>query len=124
MIALLYGIALVILGSILLGVELGGISDTCNKLWITMSTNQKAYFSNNVDNLISERSKNVSMCGSFALIIGACMIASGVTQHLLYRESEVKWKPPSTSRLPPTDFHEKVEFVYVCYRDDEYDGPH
>ena len=82
------------------------------------------YFSNVVDNLEAERAKNVSMCGSFAIVVGLSIIAMGVTQHLLFSESAVKWKAPSSSRLPPQDQHEKVNFVYFCYRDESYDGPH
>jgi hypothetical protein len=82
------------------------------------------YFSNVVDNLEAERTKNVSMCGSFAIVVGLSIIAMGVTQHLLFSESAVKWKAPSSSRLPPQDQHEKVNFVYFIYRDESYDGPH
>lgn len=43
---------------------------------------------------------------------------------VLYSESESKWRAPNTSRIPIPELHEKVEFIYECYRDDEYDGPH
>lgn len=82
------------------------------------------YFQNVVANLEAERTKNITMCGAFAIVIGLCMMASGITQHLLFSESAVKWKAPSTSRLPPQEMHEKVNFIYYCYRDDSYDGPH
>ena len=64
------------------------------------------------------------MMGAFAIVVGFFVIVSGVTQHFLYSESAVVSKPPSTSRLPPTDQHEKVNFVYFCYRGEDYDGPH
>jgi hypothetical protein len=124
LVSVLYGIALLILGAILLGTELGNMTTTCASVWAKMSQNQKMYFSNVVDNLEAERTKNVSMCGAFAIVVGLSIIVMGVTQHLLYSESAVKWKAPSTSRLPPQDQHEKVNFVYFCYRDESYDGPH
>lgn len=98
--SVLYGIALLILGAILLGMELGNMKTTCASVWAKMSQNQKMYFSNVVDNLEAERTKNVSMCGAFAIVVGLSIIVMGVTQHLLYSESAVKWKAPSSSRLP------------------------
>jgi hypothetical protein len=66
----------------------------------------------------------VNMMGAFAIVVGAFVIGSGVTQHFLYSESAIVAKPPSTSRLPPTDKHEKMDFVYFCFRGEDYDGPH
>jgi hypothetical protein len=42
----------------------------------------------------------------------------------LYSESAIISKPPSTSRLPPSDVHEKVNFVYFCFGVEDYDGSH
>jgi len=123
-IAGLYGVALIVLGAILLGMEMSAMDQTCQGVWAKLSSNQKSYFSNNYDALVQERTKNVSMCGAFAIIVGFFMFASGVTQHMLFSESAVRWKPPQTSRLPQHERHEKMDFVYVCYRDDDYDGPH
>ena len=89
-----------------------------------MSANQQAFFGNSLDNLKSERSKNAGLCGAFAIIIGGFIILSGVSQQVLYSEAESKWRAPNTSRLPISEHHEKVEFIYECYRDDDYDGPH
>lgn len=97
---------------------------TCDSVWAKMSSNQKAFFDNHVSQLRSERSKNVSMMGAFAIIVGFFMLISAGTQYMLYRESAQRWRPPLTSRLPQLENHEPVDFVYVCYRDDDYDGPH
>ena len=111
-ISALYGLALIILGIILLIMELASMSDTCTTIWGTLSQNQKIFFKDNKSNLEAERSKNVSMMGAFAIVVGFFVIVSGVTQHLLYSESAIISKPPSTSRLPPSDKHEKMNFVY------------
>ena len=100
------------------------MSDTCAEIWSKLSQNQKLYYNDNRSNLEADRSKNVSMMGAFAIVIGFFVIVSGVTQHFLYSESAIVSKPPSTSRLPPTDQHEKVNFVYFCFRGEDYDGPH
>lgn len=50
-VAILYGIALIVLGAILLGKEMGNIGLTCDAVWATMSSNQRAFFSNQVTNL-------------------------------------------------------------------------
>lgn len=123
-ISAIYGFTLGILGAILLGIELGSLDDTCTTVWSKMSSNQKLYFDNSFDNLKSERSKNVLMCGFFSISVGVMVIISAVTQQLLFSEGALRWKAPSTSRLPTRDIHEKVDFVWVCYRDDDYDGPH
>jgi hypothetical protein len=52
------------------------------------------------------------MMGAFAIVVGFFVMVSGVAQHFLYSESAVVSKPPSTSSLPPTEQHEKVNFVY------------
>ena len=62
------------------------------------------------------------MMGAFAIVVGFFVIVSGVAQHFLYSESAVVSKPPSTSRLPPTDQHEKMNFVYFSYGGDDYDN--
>ena len=62
------------------------------------------------------------MMGAFAIVVGFFVMVSGVAQHFLYSESAVVSKPPSTSRLPPTELHEKVNFVYLSYGGDDYDG--
>ena len=123
-ISALYGLALIILGIILLITELASMSDTCTTIWGKLSQNQKLFFSDNKSNLEAERSKNVSMMGAFAIVLGFFLIVSGITQHYLYSESAVVSKPPSTSRLPPSDQHEKMHFVYFCFRGEDYDGPH
>ena len=82
------------------------------------------FFKDNKSNLEAERSKNVSMMGAFAIVVGFFVIVSGVTQHFLYSESAIVSKPPSTSRLPPTDKHEKMTFIYAYQRGPDYDGPH
>ncbi len=64
------------------------------------------------------------MMGAFGIVIGVFLIISGITQHYLYSESAIISKPPSTSRLPPTDKHESLNFVYFCFRGEDYDGPH
>ncbi|TNV78195.1 hypothetical protein FGO68_gene8390 [Halteria grandinella] len=124
LISLLYGLALVILGAILLGSELGSIETVCGEVWAKMSSNQKAYFNNTIDDLKSERSKNVALMGVFALILGAAICLSAGTQHMLYGEGARKWKAPMTSRVPQFERHQGVDFVWYCMRDDEYDGPH
>ena len=40
---------------------------------------------------------------------------------MLYSESAIKWKAPSTSRLPKIEGHESVKFNFVCIRDDDHD---
>lgn len=64
------------------------------------------------------------MMGAFAIVVGFFVIVSGIAQHFLYSESAVVSKPPSTSRLPPTEQHEKVNFVYLSYGGEDYDGLH
>ena len=66
----------------------------------------------------------MSMMGAFALVVGFFLIVSGVTQHLMYSESAIVSKPPSTSRMPPSDCHEKMSFIYAYQRGPDYDGPH
>ncbi len=78
-ISILYGVALLILGAILLGTELGSMDETCAQVWATMSPHQQSYFLNNVQNLSAERSTNVRLCGAFAIIVGLFMMLSGVT---------------------------------------------
>ena len=38
---------------------------------------------------------------------------------MLFNESAIKWKPPMTSRLPKMEEHEQLDFVYLCYRDED-----
>ena len=121
---LLYGGVLVALGVIIFAVEMGRLGSTTQEAWDAMSANQQAFFSNSMDNLKAERAKNAGLCGAFAIIIGGFVILSGISQTVLYSETEVKWRAPNTSRLPIPEVHEKVEFVYECYRDEDYDGPH
>jgi len=121
---LLYGSVLVALGIIIFAVEMGRLGSTTQEAWDAMSANQQSFFSNSMDNLKAERAKNAGLCGAFAIIIGGFVILSGISQSVLYSETEVKWRAPNTSRLPIPEQHEKVEFIYECYRDEDYDGPH
>jgi uncharacterized membrane protein len=78
-ISILYGLALVILGIILMILEFASMSDTCSTIWGKLSQNQKLYYNDNKSNLEGERSKNVSMMGAFAIVIGVFVIVSGIT---------------------------------------------
>lgn len=78
-ISIAYGFALMILGAILLGSELGQIDSVCDDVWAKMSNNQRTFFDSNIANLKQERSKNVALCGVFAIIVGAFILISGVT---------------------------------------------
>jgi len=79
LISLLYGLTLVILGAILLGTELGSIDTVCDTVWAKMSANQRAFFDDSIDSLKEERSKNVALCGVFALIVGVSIVVSAGT---------------------------------------------
>lgn len=82
------------------------MDSTCNTVWQSLSSNQKLFFQNSVSNLKTQRTKNVSLGGAFAMIVGAIIMGSGVTLHFLFAESALRWKPPSTSRLPKIEPHE------------------
>jgi len=115
----IYGLILMILGAIELGMELSDMPNIVNEVWATLSSNQKLYFDNSIDNLEAERMKNASLIGAFAIVIGFMIDLMVISLHFLYQESAVKWKPPMTSRLPDLEEHEQVDFVYLCYRDDD-----
>lgn len=51
----LYGLTLIILGAIELGLELSDQPNIVSDIWATLSSNQKLYFDNDVDNLQAER---------------------------------------------------------------------
>ena len=61
------------------------------------------------------------MMGSFAIIIGVFLIISGGTQYQLFSVSAIVWKPPSTSRLPQSEKHEKV---YFSYHQEDFEEAH
>jgi hypothetical protein len=123
-VAFLYGAGLIVLGVIIFAVEMGKLDSACETVWAKMSANQKLFFGNSIDQLKAERSKNAGLCGAFAIIVGGMTLLSGLAQHVLYTESAERWRAPITSRLPSSEKHEKVSFVFECYRDEDYDGPH
>ena len=79
----LYGLAILVLGCIELGLEISGMQSTCQAAWDRMTSNQKLYFQYNVDNLVSERTKNASMIGAFAIVIGFLIIVQVLSLHYL-----------------------------------------
>ena len=114
-----YGLILVALGAVELGLELQNLTTNSENVWQTLSANQKLYFSNDVSNLQSERQKNVATLGAFAIVVGVMFVVQAVTLHLLYQQSAVKWVPPSVSRMPQIESHEQMDFVYLHFRDEE-----
>ncbi|CDW77782.1 UNKNOWN [Stylonychia lemnae] len=115
----LYGLIIVVLGIVELGVEFSNMDATCATVWKRLSSNQKLYFENSQDNLVSERSRNAAMIGAFALIIGILIIIQGYPLHELFSQSAIKWKPPMISRLPELEQHETVNFEYNHYHDED-----
>jgi hypothetical protein len=51
----IYGMVIFLLGIIELGIEFTHMSSTTDSVWNTLSQNQKLYFNNSKDNLVSER---------------------------------------------------------------------
>jgi hypothetical protein len=122
----LYGLAILVLGCIELGLEISGMQSTCQAAWDRMTSNQKLYFQYNVDNLVSERTKNASMIGAFAIVIGFLIIVQVLSLHYLAMASALSQgskRKNLTSRMPVVEHHEQMNFVYLTQREEE-DGDH
>jgi len=51
----IYGLIIVALGAIELGMELSNLTANSENVWSALSTNQKLYYINNLQNLENER---------------------------------------------------------------------
>ena len=81
-----------------------------------MTSNQKLYFQYNLDNLVSERTKNASMIGAFAIVIGFLIIVQVLSLHYLAMASALSQgskRKNLTSRMPVVEHHEQMNFVYL-----------
>ena len=114
-----YGLLLIALGIALIIVEFSSLDANSVVIWSLLSSNQKSYFKNSLSNLQAERTKNVALCGAFSIIVGALICGSMASQQYLYTSGQIRWKAPSMSRLPQLEQHEQVDFVYLCYRDED-----
>lgn len=109
-IALLWGIALVVLGILAIIIEIPLAKRNSESVWKVMSTNQKNFFSNEVGELRKTRALNSMYIGVFTIVIGALFIGISVTLFKLDRDLKQSIVFPSRSSLPVIEPHEKVFF--------------
>ena len=88
-----------------------------------MTSNQKLYFKYDVNNLVAERTKNASMIGAFAIVIGFLILVQVISLHYLAMASALNQGKRNnlTSRLPHIEPHEQIDFTYLTQRD-EFDA--
>jgi hypothetical protein len=80
-----------------------------------MTSNQKLFFSNNLNNLVSARTKNAAMIGAFSITVGVLILLQVGSLHFLAMASGANQGHRSNlqSRLPVMEPHEQVDFSYL-----------
>jgi len=69
-----YGLIILLLGVVAMAIDVGSASSHSAVIWATMSSNQKAFFNNKVNDLQATREQNTFMAGFFFIILGGLII--------------------------------------------------
>ena len=109
-IAFVWGIAMVVLGILVIVIEIPLAKRDSANIWRAMSTNQRAFFANNIGKLAKTRGLNSMYVGIFTIVIGALFIAISATLFLLDRDLKQRIEWPTSSRLPIAEKHEQCLF--------------
>lgn len=109
-IALAWGIAMIILGVLVIVIEIPLTRRNSENVWKAMSKNEKNFFSDDVGTLSTTRALNSMYIGVFTIAIGACFVGISVTLFKLDRDLKQSIVFPSRSTLPVIEASEQVVF--------------
>ena len=104
-IAIIYGLALIILAIVAIVLEDRDKDEIGDRVWAALSTNQKDYFDNDVDKLKDERATNNLFVGIFAIVIGICFMIIGALMFKLHALEAPEIVKQVTARIPTMTHH-------------------
>lgn len=110
-IAFAWGIAMIVLGILVITIEIPLAKRNAESIWKAMSTNQRDYFENDSGKLAKTRGLNSMYIGIFTIVKGCLFLGVGACLFLLDRDLEQRLEWPITATLPAIEKHEQFHFI-------------
>lgn len=118
---LFYGFLVMLLGILVMAIEGAGAEQAAQKMWGSMSLNQREFFDNKLITLQDTRYTNTLWAGMFGIVIGVLILIEGLFFLILRNakaaidKNEIEWNPSklSSRNINKIRGNEKCEFMHI-----------